>query len=202
VAPWTAQRERGRFRLARRYPTPGGRSDGTIPATRYGAPSALPVIGQQPGWLEVRLQTRPNGSTAWLRSADTTVTSTPYRIEVDLSSKHLELFKQDKMILDAPAGIGTADDPTPSGAYFVAFFEQAPDPGYGPFVIVTSAHSNSISDWQASGDALIGIHGPLGDDGSIGTTGAALSHGCIRLHDNDLEQLRQVPAGTPIIIGT
>jgi lipoprotein-anchoring transpeptidase ErfK/SrfK len=185
-----------------RYAYPGARSDGTIPATWYGAPSALPVIGQRPGWLEVRLQSRPNGSTAWVRSADMAVAATPYRIDIDLAGKRLKLLRQDKKILDAPAAIGTAQDPTPSGSYFVAFFEQAPDPGYGPFVLVTSAHSNSISDWEHSGDALVGIHGPLGGDNLIGTGGAALSHGCIRLHDNDLEQLRQVPAGTPVIIST
>lgn len=187
---------------ADRYASPGGRSDGTLPASWYGAPSALPVIGQRPGWLEVRLQTRPNGSTAWVRAADAAVTATPYRIDIDLTTRHLELFKQDRAVLDAPAGIGTAQDPTPAGDYFVAFFEQAPSPGYGPFILVTSAHSDSISDWESSGDALIGIHGPLGDDGLIGTTGAAVSHGCVRLHDRDLSQLRQVPAGTPITIET
>ena len=50
------------------------------------------------------------------------------------------------------------------------------------------------------GDAVIGIHGPLGDDSEIGTTGARVSHGCIRLHDSDLVRLRQVPPGTPINI--
>jgi hypothetical protein len=38
------------------------------------------------------------------------------------------------------------------------------------------------------------------DDALIGTTGAAISHGCIRLHDADLAQLSVVPAGTPIDI--
>jgi lipoprotein-anchoring transpeptidase ErfK/SrfK len=65
---------------------------------------------------------------------------------------------------------------------------------------VTSAHSNTISDWEESGDALIAIHGPLGDDAEIGTSGARISHGCIRLHDSDLAQLRVVPDGSPIDI--
>jgi lipoprotein-anchoring transpeptidase ErfK/SrfK len=70
----------------------------------------------------------------------------------------------------------------------------------GPFIIVTSAHSRSISDWEGSGDAVIGIHGPLGEDREIGTTGARISHGCIRLHDQALELLDTVPPGTPIDI--
>jgi hypothetical protein len=51
--------------------------------------SALPVIGQQPGWIEVRLATRPNQSTAWVPRADVTITDTPYRIVINLTSKHL-----------------------------------------------------------------------------------------------------------------
>ena len=51
-----------------------------------------------------------------------------------------------------------------------------------------------------TGDAVIGIHGPLGEDSQIGTAGARISHGCIRLHDKDLLRLRQVPPGTPIDI--
>ena len=67
-------------------------------------------------------------------------------------------------------------------------------------MIVTSAHSNTISDWEESGDAITAIHGSLGSDAAIGTTGARVSHGCIRLHDADLAQLRNVPAGTPVDI--
>ena len=98
--------------------------------------------------------------------------------------------------------VGTDDDPTPPGGYFVAFAEGPPEPnpGYGPFILVTSAHSPKITDWEGSGDAVIGIHGPLGDDGEIGTTGARISHGCIRLHDAALKRLSGVPAGTPVDI--
>src|SRR5487761_1666170 len=101
-------------------------------------------------------------------------------------------------VMDAPAGIGTGTDPTPPGQFFVAFFEQTLGPGYGPFILVTSAHSDAISDWENSGDAVIGIHGPLGAD--IGSAGATVSHGCIRLPVNDLVRLAGLPAGTPVAI--
>ena len=55
---------------------------------------------------------------------------------------------------------------------------------------------------RTTGDAVIGIHGPITsyDDSLIGTTGAAISHGCIRLHEADLAQLSIIPPGTPIDI--
>lgn len=183
-----------------RYSFPGSPPGGTVPARWYGAVSALPVIGQRPGWYQVRLATRPNGSTAWVRGTDVTITSTPYRVVVDVAARRLTLLRAGSVILDTPAAVGTAQDPTPAGDFFVAFFEEPLSPGYGPFIIVTSAHSASIGDWAGSGDALIGIHGPLGLDGAIGASGARLTHGCIRLHVPDLVRLRDVPAGTPLTI--
>ena len=121
---------------------------------------------------------------------------------VDPATTRLALYEHGRLVFSAPAGVGTEDDPTPTGEFFVAFDEAPPqpNPGYGPFIIVTSDHSQAISDWEGSGDAVIGIHGPLGEDTEIGTTGARISHGCIRLHDQALDELVAVPAGTPIDI--
>ena len=183
-----------------RYASPGRPAAGTIPASWYGRPSVLPVIAAKPDWVQVRLAQRPNGGTAWLPDSDVTFSSTPYRIVINTATARLALYDQGRLVFSAPAGIGTADDPTPPGDFFVAFDEQPPqpNPGYGPFIMVTSAHSPAITDWEGSGDAVIGIHGPLGDDSEIGTTGARISHGCIRLHNQALERLTQVPPGTPV----
>jgi lipoprotein-anchoring transpeptidase ErfK/SrfK len=185
-----------------RYASPGRRVVGTVPDQWYDRPSVLPVIATRPGWVEVRLAQRPNGSMTWLPASDVKLSSTPYRIVVNNSTTHLALYDQGRLVFSAPAGVGTPEDPTPAGEYFVAFDEQPPqpNPGYGPFIMVTSAHSPGISDWEGSGDAVIGIHGPLGDDSEIGATGARISHGCIRLHDQALERLAEVPPGTPIVV--
>ena len=159
-------------------------------------------MATRPGWVEVRLAQRPNGSTTWLPARDVTLSSTRYLITIDLATMRLALYSDNRQVFSAPAGVGTASDPTPTGNYFVVFTEPPPQPnsGYGPFILVTSAHSQAISDWEGSGDAVIGIHGPLGDDSLIGTTGARISHGCIRLHVSALLKLRDVPPGTPIDI--
>jgi lipoprotein-anchoring transpeptidase ErfK/SrfK len=189
---------------APRYAAPGRLTAGTVPASWYERPSVLPVIATRPGWVRVRLAQRPDGSTAWLPASDVTLSSTPYRIVVDLATTRLALYDRGRLVFSAPAGVGAEDDPTPTGEFFVAFDEPPPesDPGYGPFIIVTSDHSQAISDWDGSGDAVIGIHGPLGEDSLIGATGARISHGCVRLHLQSLERLAQVPPGTPIdVIG-
>ena len=189
---------------APRYAAPGRLTAGTVPASWYERPSVLPVIATRPGWVRVRLAQRPDGSTAWLPASDVTLSSTPYRIVVDLATTRLALYDHGRLVFSAPAGVGAEDDPTPTGEFFVAFDEPPPesDPGYGPFIIVTSDHSQAISDWDGSGDAVIGIHGPLGEDSLIGATGARISHGCVRLHLQSLERLAQVPPGTPIdVIG-
>ena len=189
-------------RTSPRYAAPGMRAPGRVPATWWGVPSVLPVVATRPGWVEVRLAQRPNGSTAWLPASDVTLSSTRYLITIDLATMRLALYSGGRPVFSAPAGIGTVSDPTPTGHYFVAFTEPPPqpNPGYGPFILVTSAHSPAISDWDSSGDAVIGIHGPLGDGGLIGPTGARISHGCIRLHVSALLKLRVVPPGTPIDI--
>ncbi len=185
-----------------RYDSPNQLGRGTVPASWEGRPSVLPVLGTAPGWVRVRLAQRPNGSTAWLPARDVKLSSTPYVIVIDLAATRLSLYNHGRRVFTTAAGVGTPDDPTPPGGYFIAFTEgpPQPNPGYGPFIIVTSAHSQNIADWEGSGDAVIGIHGPLGEDSQIGTAGARISHGCIRLHDAALKKLSNLPAGTPIDI--
>ena len=183
-------------------PVAGGPQTGTVPATWYGYPTVLPVIDEAPGWVQVRLAQRPNQASAWVPTADVTLSSTPYRIVINLATDHLQVLQSGTPTLDVPAGVGTTDDPTVTGHYFMTMRVPAPDPGYGPFVLVTSAHSDTITDWDASGDAIIAIHGPIDSraDAEIGSNGAKISHGCVRLHDADLARLSTIPAGTPIDI--
>ena len=182
--------------------TPGGPVVQTVPGTWYGVVSSLPVINESPGWLDVRLAQRPNESTAWIPASDATLQTTPDAIVVNLTTRHLELYVKGKLTDDFPVGIGEPWTPTPPGTFFVAQIDSPPDAGYGPFVMVTSAHSDAITDWEGSGDAIIAIHGPITAeaDAEIGTTGAQVSNGCIRLHDADLAQLGNVPVGSPVDI--
>jgi len=59
-----------------------------------------------------------------------------------------------------------------------------------------SGFSNQLTSF-AGGDGVIGIHG-TNDPSTIGQT---VSHGCIRMHNADIEKLVPVlPLGTPVEI--
>jgi lipoprotein-anchoring transpeptidase ErfK/SrfK len=173
-----------------------------VPASWYGYRSVLPVMSSTPGWVKVREAQRPNESTAWVPAADVTLSTDPYYLVVSLATEHLQLFLHGYPVLDVPVGVGLPATPTVTGTFFIAMKVPAPSPGYGPFVLVTSAHSNTWTDWEGSGDGIIAIHGPIdaSADQLIGTTGARVSNGCIRLHDADLARLAVVPVGTPLEI--
>ncbi|WP_162942172.1 L,D-transpeptidase [Desertimonas flava] len=182
------------------FDRPGGAKVGTVAARWHDRPSVLPVIDQRPGWLQVRLPQRPNGSTAWVRREDVALASTPYRVVIDVATTRLQVFRDGVEVLDAPAGLGTDEAPTTVGSFFVAFKQEPPtaDEGWGPFVLVTSAHSETISDFESSGDAIAAIHGPLGAEEQLAAGGGYMSHGCVRLLLDDLAVLEDLPAGTPI----
>jgi hypothetical protein len=182
------------------FNAPSGPQVGTVPATWYGAPTTLPVVSQADGWLLVRVTPPPNGQVSWISSNAVNLVQTGYYITVNLTSMRLYLYNQGRLSMDAPVDIGSPQSPTPTGNFFVAFFAQAPNPNYGAFVIVTSAMSSAISDWEQSGQSLITIHGTVADDAAIGIAGAAGSRGALEMHAPDLAALRTVPAGTPIVI--
>jgi hypothetical protein len=183
------------------FAAPGGRQVGTIPIDSWwGLTKELPVVATAPGWLDVRLPQRPNGLTGWIHASDARLSSTLWGIYVDLHTRRVVLYHAGHAIGIFPAGIGTIDDPTPTGHFYVMVIEPSEGPGWGPFIIGTNAHSNAILSWEGSGDAFTALHGPLGMDAAIGTTGAMISHGCIRMHDADLARLAPVPLGAPVVI--
>jgi lipoprotein-anchoring transpeptidase ErfK/SrfK len=183
------------------FASPGGPLAGTLPMGSWWlATKQLPVLARRPGWLRVRLPQRPNGLTGWIHADAAKLSTTVYGILVDLRTRRVELYRAGRMVARFPAGIGTPDDPTPTGQFYVMEIETSPGPGWGPFIVDTNAHSEAITSWEGSGDAFTAFHGPLGADAAIGTTGAAISHGCVRMHDADLARLAPVPLGAPVVI--
>jgi hypothetical protein len=147
-------------------------------------------------WYEVLLPLRPNGSTAWVRASDVRVRERSERIVVDLSRRLLWHFRGDRLLHRFSVGVGTPRTPTGTGRFYVWVKVTYDDPGgpYGIAALGLSGFSPVLSDWP--GEGRMAVHGTA----DPGDAGAAVSHGCVRLPNEDLEALLDVPLGTPVVI--
>jgi lipoprotein-anchoring transpeptidase ErfK/SrfK len=146
-------------------------------------------------WYRLSLPGRPNGRRGWVPADAVRVRPVTRRIVVHRAARTLEVRRlaDGKRLFQARVAVGTANAPTPLGRNFYVQWRYSPtDPFYGPFALETSAYSR-ISDWPGGG--VVGIHGTS----LPGLIGQAVSHGCIRLRNEDVVQLRRLaPVGTPI----
>jgi lipoprotein-anchoring transpeptidase ErfK/SrfK len=165
--------------------------------TVFGVLAAVTGGDCEPFWYRVQLPIRPNGATGYVRAAAVNVYSVRARIEIDLSSRRLSLYRGGKLVLTATAGIGAADTPTPMGRYYVNQRFRTTDPGgpFGPGAIGISAFSPTLTDWAQGGP--IAVHG-TNDPSSIGRLA---SHGCIRIENRAFRRVLFATAtGAPVVI--
>ncbi|HVV75909.1 MAG TPA: L,D-transpeptidase [Mycobacteriales bacterium] len=171
-----------------------------VPGAWYGYPSILPVINATASRLHVRLAQRPDEATTWISRNAVVMGRIHYAVVVDISQHWLYVFYKGVQIESFPVGTGASGTPTPTGTYFIAFHAPPNGPGYGSVMLETSAHSRVISHFEGGDDAIIAIHGPVGSDAEIGNHGAAISNGCIRMHDRDLNHVKHVRNGSPVFL--
>ena len=148
------------------------------------------------GWFEVRIPRRPNGSTAWVSGDEVTARVVTTAVVVELSAHRLTLYDQGLKVSDYPVAVGATANPTPTGTFWITGVLQGyPSSAYGSYALGTSAFSDTLTEWPGGG--VVGIHG-TNNPGSIGKS---VSHGCIRMYNNDVTQLAQaVSLGTPVLI--
>ncbi|MFH0915866.1 MAG: L,D-transpeptidase [bacterium] len=148
-------------------------------------------------WYQVYLPVRPNGTKGWVKASDVTTSIVTHDVRIHLSEHRLDLYDRGQFVRSYDVGVGTQDTPTPPGEYFVSIKAKPPNPGtiYGVLVIGISAFSEKLADWPGGGQ--VGIHG-TNDPSTIGTD---VSHGCIRLRNEDvLELSKDAPLGTPVFV--
>ena len=110
--------------------------------------------------------------------------SIPYRIIISKGNKTLQLFRNNTLIKTYPIAVGNKLTQTPVGTFVVV--NRQPNPG-GPYGTM----------WLSLSKAGYGIHG-TNNPASIGH---AVSHGCVRMHNQDvLELASQIPNGTSVTI--
>ena len=106
------------------------------------------------GWLRVLLPVRPNSSTGWIQAADVKLTTTKYRITVELSAHRLIVYRGSEVVVRDTVAIGAPKTPTPTGRFYIRALLKAPNPNtpYGPFAYGLSGHSEVLQEF-AGGDA-------------------------------------------------
>ena len=170
--------------------------------TAEGTRNLLTVLRSRTGadgkvWVEARLPVLPNGSVGWVRRDSLG----PYqvvdtRLVIDRARLRATLYRGGRRVFTAPVGVGTAAWPTPAGEFAVrSELTRYASPFYGPVAFGTTARSAVLTDWPGGG--VVGIHGtsePYLIPGRV-------SHGCIRLRNEDILRLsRLMPVGTPVTI--
>jgi lipoprotein-anchoring transpeptidase ErfK/SrfK len=183
--------------------TAGGAPDRTLSArTKNGAPTTLLVLDEaeldSDVWYRVQLPVKPNGTTGWVRATDVKVSGLRHRLVIDRDAFTMDLLENGKVVRTFEIGVGTDETPTPDGTYYVTELLRPPDQNttYGHYVFALSGFSEVLEDWPDGG--ILGIHGTNDPNGSLGRK---VSHGCIRLRNEDVTQLAtMLPLGTPVTV--
>ncbi|NJK41252.1 MAG: L,D-transpeptidase [Acaryochloridaceae cyanobacterium SU_2_1] len=125
----------------------------------------------------------------------------PIRLELDLNRRQVTVYQKDQIVKTYPVAIGRAGWETPAGSFAVKTMYRDP-PWKHPFdgfVIPGGDPENPLGrrwiGFWTDGRHWIGFHGTPTRD----SVGRAASHGCVRMYDEDIEELFELVAlGTPI----
>jgi lipoprotein-anchoring transpeptidase ErfK/SrfK len=146
----------------------------------------------------VLLPVRPNGTTGWIRADEVELRDVTLEVEINLDAREMTVSDAGEELLTTPTAIGDPDHPTPAGRFYVVDKLETPDPGgvYGPYALGLSARSDVLTEF-GGGDGQVGIHGT----NVSASIGQAVSHGCLRVDNEVIEQLAHLlPLGTPVTI--
>jgi hypothetical protein len=183
--------------LNQRLGIPFGRWNANGAPTVFGVLAARVDASCRVSSYQVQLPVRPNGAIGWVRPADVRLRAVDTRITVDLSQRRITLFRNTRPILVTTAVIGSPATPTPTGHFYVnqRLLTNSPFGDYGPGAVGISAFSPVLLNWPQGGP--IAIHGT----DAPGLIGSAVSHGCLRVRNADIEKLlRLAVEGTPVEI--
>lgn len=168
---------------------------------QFGGPLTLMVTQGTFGdeWVKVQLPIRPNGTEAWIPTADYVLDSTLIRAEVDLATTSVKIFDNDVLIKETQAAIGAKKTPTPLGTFYVAAKRLNPpaEAHLGTWALVLSGFSEALPSFSG-GLPVIAIHGSNNPELVVGR---ALSNGCVRVSNDVIQFLAEnVPRGAPVVI--
>ena len=151
-----------------------------------------------PTWYRISVPGRPNGRTGWVRAASLRLRHVHKRLIIYRGARRFEFWDRDRLVRSGKVAVGKPGAETPLGLFYVTDkFDPRIDPAWailGDYAFETSAYSK-LSDWPGGG--IVGVHGTPWPE----LLGQAVSHGCVRLHNDDINFLRwRVPVGMPVKI--
>jgi lipoprotein-anchoring transpeptidase ErfK/SrfK len=148
-----------------------------------------------PTWYRVSLPGRPNGHTGWIPAGSVSLHPVDRWLVILRGARRFEFVERGRVVRSGPVAIGAPRMPTPLGLFYVQDgFRPTKDPILGAYAFETSAYSR-LSEWPGGG--VVGVHGT----NTPALIGQAVSHGCVRLRNADIDYLRtRVPPGTPVKI--
>ncbi|MGB0562234.1 MAG: L,D-transpeptidase [Spirulinaceae cyanobacterium] len=137
-----------------------------------------------------------------LGAAETFLPRFEQQLILDLSDRRVYLYVNDEQVASYPVAVGRDGWETPTGEFEV--FQRVANPVWQhPFTqeIVPPGPENPLGarwlGFWSDGTNAIGFHGTP-DENLIGQ---AVSHGCVRMRNADIEQLfEQVEVGTPVTV--
>jgi hypothetical protein len=149
-------------------------------------------------WYRISVPGRPNGRSGWVRAAALELHPVEKRIIIYRGARRFEFWDGARLARSGKVAVGAPGAETPLGLFYVTDkFNPAIDPDWailGTYAFETSAYSK-LTDWPGGG--IVGVHGTPWPE----LLGQAVSHGCVRLSNDDIEFLRnRVPLGTPVKI--
>lgn len=125
------------------------------------------------------------------------------RLEISLSRRKVTLYQNNKRIKTYPVAVGRKGWETPKGNFKVMEMRQNPkwiNPLTGEAILGGDPENPLGRRWigfWTNGTNWVGLHGTP-DPSSIGK---AVSHGCVRMHNKDIEELfAKVSPGTPVTV--
>jgi lipoprotein-anchoring transpeptidase ErfK/SrfK len=121
------------------------------------------------------------------------------RIVVSLLDRKIALFEDGRVVKIYPIAVGKHSTPSPSGSFHIASRVVRPT-WYQPGKAVPAGPANPLGTrWMGLGYKGYGIHGTNRPK----SIGKAASHGCIRMRNEDVEDLfARVEVGDPVELVT
>jgi lipoprotein-anchoring transpeptidase ErfK/SrfK len=168
----------------------------------FGTAALLAALQLRGGISDLANATAPSVTESWEFSNPTPAATQQPRLIVDLNDRQVSLYRAGVLQRRYEIAVGKEGWETPTGQYQVIHMEVNPvwqHPFTGE-VFPSGAGSPLGSRWigfWTDGRHQIGLHGTDQED----LIGTAVSHGCIRMRDPDIQELySQVEVGIPVIV--